>query len=74
MMFSKGNCRLMFFSGAALILIGLGIIMMGQNVAGAVVMCIGVFPAVIGFMGLRMNLMIDMRSPKKNRNVQPPKE
>ena len=68
---SKGNMRLLFFSGAALILIGLGIVLMDQRTAGAVVMCIGIFPSVIGFMGLRMNLMVDMRKPKKKKEVPP---
>ena len=77
MWFSKGSMRLMFFSGASIILIGLGIVLLGQNVAGAAIMCIGLFPAVIGFMGLRVNLLVDLKSPhkrKENPGEDPGKE
>ena len=64
---SKNNMKAMFFSGAALVLIGLGMILMDWTLAGVLVMCIGVALGVIGFMGLRMNLLVEMKTRKNKK-------
>lgn len=74
MWYSKGPMRALFFLGAAMILIGLGLMMMRNTIPGAILMSIGVAAAVIGFMGLRLNLLVDMRVQKKKRREESRRE
>lgn len=67
MWYSKGTMRSLFFLGAAMALIGLGLVMMEHTLPGALILCLGVAAAVIGFMGLRLNTMVEWEKMKRER-------
>lgn len=74
MWYSKGPMRALFFLGAAMILVGLGLVMIRNTIPGVILMCIGVAATVFGFMGLRLNLLVDMRVQKKKRREESRRE
>lgn len=52
---------MLFFFGAALVLIGLGVVMMDHRIPGAVLVCIGIGTVIIAFAVLRIHMMVAMK-------------
>lgn len=64
---SRQNGKIMFYLGVMLVIVGLGLVLMKENLVGAVIMCIGVFPLAIGFLVIITHLRIDDTMGKKRR-------
>lgn len=62
---SRRNGRIMFSIGAMLLLVGLGVIVMGYNIPGAITMCVGLFPLVIGYFIVVSNVKIEKKMLEK---------
>lgn len=61
MWYDKSRMRMLFFFGAGLAFIGLGLITMEYTVPGAVAICFGIAMIVIAFAVLRLHLMVGLR-------------
>ena len=57
--------RALFYIGAMLALIGVGLIYMDQRVAGAVLLCVGIACIIIGFMGIRLHLAVNKNGRRR---------
>ncbi|NLL95189.1 MAG: hypothetical protein GX224_05510 [Thermoplasmatales archaeon] len=61
MFWSKGRAKSLFFTGAMLAFIGLGLHLMGHSLVGALSLSLGMAMIVIGMAVLRMLLVLEMR-------------
>ena len=67
MWYSLRSMRAMFYAGAMLALIGLGIIFWDYRLAGAIILCIGIALSMIGFLGIAVNMAVSHNIAMKNR-------
>lgn len=61
MWYDQAKIRMIFFLGAAIVLCGLGLVMMDHRVPGAVLICFGIAMVIIAFAVLRMHMMIKLK-------------
>lgn len=59
--------KIIFYLGVLVAIAGIGLHMMDIKPAGAILVCIGVAAAVIGFGGLIVNAFIDQLHLKKKK-------
>lgn len=56
----------MFYLGLMLVLVGLGVVMLGSNIPGAILICIGIIPLLIGFLVIVTHLIVEGKMRKKH--------
>lgn len=61
MWYDKSRMRMLFFIGAGLALVGLGLVTMDHNVIGALLICVAIGLIVIAFAVLRLHMMVSLR-------------
>lgn len=65
MWYDRKNIRMLFFFGAAIALIGLGLIMMDQRFAGMLLLVIAVAVVIICFTILRLHAAVSFRQRRR---------
>lgn len=67
MWYDRKNIRMLFFFGAALALIGLGLIMMDHRFVGMLLLVVGVALVMICFKILRVHATVEFRQRRSSR-------
>ena len=70
MWYDKVHMRLFFYGGAMLFIVGLGLWMSVNAIFGVTVVCIGIALLIIGFYGLRFNLMVETNMRRKQERIK----